>query len=531
MNDTTTKLRTAVGEMEDDRLSRGTMPRLLGFTTVSPSRFLALAFAAAVAFGCGGPDPPRPTILPPPPPPAPPGVPQNLMVTDRGDDFIRWQWDPVSDAAGYQVQVSIGDDDFDPPDEQAVLPANQIAAEFRDSELTPGTVVHLRVRAFAGSAGSPVYGPFSPTVPGLVAASPATDRMALEAFFHATDGPNWYVNTGWLTPAPLGEWDGVETDADGRVTALGLVDNDLDGTIPPELGRLTNLRELRLGADYADPFAPRTLEARPWNSLSGLIPPELGALGNLTHLILGELGLSGEIPPELGRLANLARLNLSGNGLSGMIPPELGQATNLTRLVLWGNELSGTIPLELADLTNLETLSIGVNSLTGPIPSEFGRLTNLRFLHLAGAVLTGAIPPELGQLAALENLNLGGNALSGSIPPELGRLKNVRELELFGNPLISGPIPPELTDLTPHRYGLSLPDNVCVPRGPPFDQWVEWFWTLDVVRCPDAPSALRIEDRGGDAVFTGSALILPFRIPPEPAGPSPASGFVPTGGI
>ena len=249
--------------MEDGHSLRGTMARLRGPARVATSRVLALLFAAAVPFGCGGPDAPRPITLPSPAPPSPPGVPLNLRVTEGEDSFIRWQWDPVSGAAGYQVEVSVGDDDFDPPDEQAVLPASQTAAEFGDPELAPGTVVHLRVRAFAGSAGSPVYGPFSPTVPGLVAGSPATDRMALEAFFAATGGPDWDDNTGWLTLAPLGAWHGVESDADGRVTALRLVDNDLDGTIPPELGRLTNLVELRLGADYADPFAPRLAVVRP----------------------------------------------------------------------------------------------------------------------------------------------------------------------------------------------------------------------------------------------------------------------------
>ena len=440
--------------MDDVHLSHGTMPPLLGPTGVLTSRFLAPAFAAAVLFGCGGPDPPRPTILPPPPP-SPPGVPQNLMVTDRGDDFIRWQWDRVSGAAGYQVQVSVGDDDFDPPDEEAVLPANETAAEFRDPELAPGTVVHLRVRAFAGSAGSPVYGPFSPAVPGMTSGAPpssaATDRMAVEAFFHATGGPDWSDNTAWLSSAPLSEWLGVWTDADGRVTALILDDNGLRGTIPPELGQLTELRRLILGeveSDVTPLPSPFPRPPIPKNRLDGTIPPALGELTNLEVLDLSSTGVSGTIPVELGQVASLVRLDLAHNALSGPIPAELGGAANLVELHL------------------------GHNRLSGPIPAE------------------------LGQLIALEYLGLGGNELSGSIPPELGRLKDLRSLHLQGNPLMSGPIPLELTDLTPDWFGLSLPDNVCVPWGAPFDLWVDRFRILGEVRCPGArPAALRVEDR------------------------------------
>ena len=49
-----------------------------------------------------------------------------------------------------------------------------------------------------------------------------TDRAALVAVYNATGGPNWGVNTNWLSDKPLGEWYGVETDADGRVTELRL---------------------------------------------------------------------------------------------------------------------------------------------------------------------------------------------------------------------------------------------------------------------------------------------------------------------
>ena len=82
----------------------------------------------------------------------------------------------------------------------------------------------------------------SPT-PTLANTSPGTDREALGVLYNATDGPKWGNNWNWLTDKPLGEWYGVDTDDNGRVTGLSLYENQLSGEIPPELGNLTNLVE------------------------------------------------------------------------------------------------------------------------------------------------------------------------------------------------------------------------------------------------------------------------------------------------
>ena len=66
--------------------------------------------------------------------------------------------------------------------------------------------------------------------------------------------------------------------------------------------------------------------------------------------------LTGTIPAELGGLTNLERLSLSDNYLTGTIPAELGGLTNLQSLTLYDNYLTGTIPAELGGLTNLQSL-------------------------------------------------------------------------------------------------------------------------------------------------------------------------------
>jgi hypothetical protein len=69
----------------------------------------------------------------------------------------------------------------------------------------------------------------------------SSDRARLVALYNATDGSNWANNTNWLSDRPLGEWHGITTDANGRVTELNLPDNRLSGSIPPHLGGLSHL--------------------------------------------------------------------------------------------------------------------------------------------------------------------------------------------------------------------------------------------------------------------------------------------------
>ncbi len=282
-----------------------------------------------------------------------------------------------------------------------------------------------------------------------IGCAPPSDRDALVALYDATGGPDWTESQNWLTEAALGEWHGVETDSEGRVTALRLQNNGLAGRIPAELAHLSALRELSI-----------------WNNnLSGPIPPELGNLRNLTNLTLWNSGLSGTIPPELGNLAELRNLVLAGNGLTGSIPAELGNLANLTSLGLDDNALEGPIPPELGSLAALESLTLSQNELTGSIPPELGSLSSLRELHLGSNDLTGSIPPVLGTLGELRTLILSDNDLTGSLPPELGSLGTLFYLTLAENNL-TGPIPPELGALASIRY-LILADNGLTGAIPP----------------------------------------------------------------
>eukprot|EP00752_Nemacystus_decipiens_P012467 g11041.t2 len=223
-----------------------------------------------------------------------------------------------------------------------------------------------------------------------------TDRDALLALHHATDGPCWKNDRNWNTDAALSDWYGVAADDQDSVMTLRLLESNLKGHIPPELGALSELRQLALFK----------------NKLTGPIPLELGNLTALKGLSLAGNQLSGHIPPQLGDLGALLYLDLSGNKLDGPIPPELGKLTALQDLSLWTNQLSGRIPPELGALSELRVLGLGRNELTGHIPPEIGALSELRELDLESNELTGVIPEELGKLTALEGLQLGNNNFS-----------------------------------------------------------------------------------------------------------------------
>ena len=279
--------------------------------------------------------------------------------------------------------------------------ARQLLALAGASRLHPVLLVGLVIAGFCGSAtgaqaqlGASRAG--GDSLPDTRAAeSPAQDRAALEALYHATGGPNWTDSTNWLTDAPLDEWFGVETNNRGRVTRLVL------------------------GGDAGS------------NNLTGAVPPELGALADLRSLELNHNQLTGAIPPELGRLANLEELHLWDNQLTGAIPAELGRLANLEGLYLDRNQLTGAIPAELGRLANLEDLYLSRNQLTGAIPPELGRLVKLEWLYLRATPLTGAIPRNLLHLPALTVLDIGRTGVC--VPADAAFQAWVAGLPTFGS--------------------------------------------------------------------------------------------------
>ena len=92
-----------------------------------------------------------------------------------------------------------------------------------------------------------------------------------------------------MSDKPLSQWYGIRTDSDGRVMFIWLAGNNLNGTIPSELGSIDSAIALSLG----------------YNKLSGELPPELGNMSSLEYLHIYDNYFSGTVPPELGNLSEL----------------------------------------------------------------------------------------------------------------------------------------------------------------------------------------------------------------------------------
>ncbi len=382
-----------------------------------------------------------------------PGI--EVSSPTAGEISVLWL-SPVQAPTDYQLNWAKASEDY-PALDGSVGVITQTARSITLTGLDEGVEYKVQVRARyygGGYASNPQNGPWKATrvtVSGTVGtglesnweptptptptAKPVVtdhigDRTVLVNLYYATGGRDWLQRGNWLSSEPMGNWYGVETDENGRVTKLALVNNRLGRTLPSTLRQLAELRELDLSH----------------NSLSGSIPSQLGQVTKLEELDLSYNDLSGPVPPQLGSLGNLKKLDLAENELSGSVPSQLGSLSNLKELNLNFNSLSGSIPSQLGQLANLELLKLVGNSLGGSIPSQIGSLANLKVLHLYFNNLSGSIPSQLGQLAKLEELNLASNSLSGSVPSQLGSLSKLKDLHLCCNNL-SGPIPVELGNL------------------------------------------------------------------------------------
>ena len=207
---------------------------------------------------------------------------------------------------------------------------------------------------------------------------------------------NWDLdtdNSGLIEPLELGNQEWV----DGRITELDCYLNynsghfcEISGSIPPEIGDLTNLTSLSL-----------------WNNqLTGSIPSEIGNLTELWFLYLLNNQFTS-VPSSIGNLINLEVLNLSANPLISL-PESIGNLTNLIFLYLYGNQLE-SVPSSIGNLTNLYYLDLNFNQLTS-LPESIGNLTNLVTLYLQSNQLT-SLPESISNLTSLAGLDLLFNFL------------------------------------------------------------------------------------------------------------------------
>ena len=154
------------------------------------------------------------------------------------------------------------------------------------------------------------------------------ERAVLEALYHNTGGPNWARSDNWLSARPLGDWHGIRTDPEGRVVAVHLGINELEGSIPPELGYLDQLRGLDLSSN---------------RGLTGPIPRGTGRACESPRIVAQFLLAGGPHSAGTGADGKSPEPATSVQQVGGRIPPELGGLASLGYLTLGQNKLEGPI--------------------------------------------------------------------------------------------------------------------------------------------------------------------------------------------
>jgi Leucine-rich repeat (LRR) protein len=260
------------------------------------------------------------------------------------------------------------------------------------SSTTPGTTttiskttgsvnakfVHLKdITATGGATFNASYSSNDGHNPGWnFLSTSSVDSLALVALYNSTAGLNWKNRTNWLT-GPVNTWYGVTVVA-GRVTRLLPTNNNLVGSLPPEIGNLSALFEITLDD----------------NKLSGPIPPELGNITNLNILSFSRNQLSGTIPTELGNLTGLTQFWLDNNQLTGAVPASLANLTSVQMFFIDNNQLSD-LP-NLSTLTATTTFSVTNNNFTFEDIQPNASITGINYCCQKAIPAGGTIPIDIG---------------------------------------------------------------------------------------------------------------------------------------
>ncbi|KAL4576013.1 hypothetical protein LXL04_012101 [Taraxacum kok-saghyz] len=230
---------------------------------------------------------------------------------------------------------------------------------------------------------------------------------------------------------------------------LNLSRSGFGGTVPPQLGNLSELHTLCLGSFY--PFVDYEFENTltstrnmHWlSSLSGLHLLDMSGVDlsktsdNWLQILMINCALSSPVLDSLHNLTSLLSLDLSKNELTKTIPKSLANLCNLRHIKLEGNSFPNiSLATHLESFfeckePRLESLSLGSSELSDSI----GLLSSLKSLDLQNNHISGPIPYSVGKLSSLEMLDLSYNQLNGSLPSALGQLSKLVLLDFSNNRL------------------------------------------------------------------------------------------------
>ncbi|KAL7575949.1 hypothetical protein ACA910_000744 [Epithemia clementina (nom. ined.)] len=299
-------------------------------------------------------------------------------------------------------------------------------------------------------------------------------RFALSTLYFALNGTSWEQDDLWLSNEHECLWFSRVQDPCGSQRRnlrnhksslvfkhLALYLNGLQGTVPLELGLLTNLESIDLSGGTSQVLVGKLRGRLPselrklvelkelrlaFNEIEGPVPDFLAHLAQIQVLDLSNNKLEGSLPTFLGGLQELAEIKVAANFLSDSIPETMFSATALKRVELQGNQLIGPIPESLQNLSALQYLNLDDNMLTY-LPSEIRYVQSLEYLSINNNRLRGRLTKEVGKLRLLKTLQLSNNTLSGTLPRELQNLESLRDVLDLSHNNFSGYIPPEYSQI------------------------------------------------------------------------------------
>jgi Leucine-rich repeat (LRR) protein len=182
--------------------------------------------------------------------------------------------------------------------------------------------------------------------------------------------------------------------------------NKMTGTIAPSFFALPFLDRLELHNNALQGPLHRLIDDMP---------------DSLEHLALYDNDLSGSIPSTVAKLSNLKYLSLDKMAITGTIPSEIRALTNLEDLALLNVLVTPQdFPVALYELSNLIFIDLRGCHLRGNLTNAgVAMWQNLWFFDVSDNELTGPFPTAFKDTKHLEVLNLSGNRWSGSVPLEL----------------------------------------------------------------------------------------------------------------
>ncbi|KAK1435262.1 hypothetical protein QVD17_01023 [Tagetes erecta] len=220
-----------------------------------------------------------------------------------------------------------------------------------------------------------------------------------------------------------------------------------------------------------------------WNDFNGTIPRELGNLTNLQVLSLEGLRKCGtETLDWLSRLSQLedlglSNLDLSLNKLDG-IPKYLGNLCSLTTLNFYFNSMPVHFPDFLSNLSGctsftLQNLVASGSQLIGSFSNDIERFSSMKYLSLSNNQLNGTISEKVWHLPRLQRLDFSYNSLKGAISEYIGKTK-ISVIDLSNNPLEGVPFKAHMSNIS----NVKEIDLSSCKLGPRFPKWIHMLKNL-----------------------------------------------------